>query len=69
MIDPEIAARGPDRAGADLEGLKKDGVSIADRGGDWRLSVALHSRIKGSGAPARVRSSAVEAVQTTGQNW
>jgi hypothetical protein len=30
-----------------LKGLKKYGMFVADNGGDWRISVAPDSRIKG----------------------
>jgi hypothetical protein len=51
-----------------LKGLKKYGMFVADNGGDWRLSVAPDSRIKGLDELRRVRGSDFEVVQTTGPN-
>jgi hypothetical protein len=49
-----------------LKGLKKHGMFVADNGGDWRLSVAPDSRIKGLNELRRLKGSDFEVVQTTG---
>lgn len=49
-----------------LKGLKKYGMFMADNGGDWRISVAPDSRIKGLNELGRVKGSDFEVVQTTG---
>jgi hypothetical protein len=49
-----------------LKGLKKHGMLVADNGGDWRLSVAPDSRIKGLDELRMVKGSDFEVVQTTG---
>jgi hypothetical protein len=51
-----------------LKGLKKYGMFMADNGGDWRLSVAPDSRIKGLDELRRLKGSDFEVVQTTGPN-
>jgi hypothetical protein len=51
-----------------LKGLKKHGMFVADNGGDWRLSVAPDSRIKGLDELRSVRGSDFEVVRTTGSN-
>ena len=51
-----------------LKGLKKYGMIVADNGGDWRLSVAPDSRIKGLDELKKVKGSDFEVVQTTGPN-
>jgi hypothetical protein len=51
-----------------LKGLKKYGMFVADNGGDWRLSVAPDSRIKGLDELRKVKGSDFEVVQTTGPN-
>ncbi|MFO0889508.1 MAG: hypothetical protein U0790_10260 [Isosphaeraceae bacterium] len=48
-----------------LKGLKKHGMLVADNGGDWRLSVAPDSRIRGLDELRRLRGSDFEVVQTT----
>ncbi len=50
-------------ARAILEGLKKHGMFVADNGGDWRISVAPDSRIKGLDDLRRVRGRDFEVVQ------
>jgi len=49
-----------------LKGLKKYGMFVADNGGDWRLSVAPDSRIKGLDELRKLKGSDFEVVQTTG---
>src|SRR5438876_2035501 len=51
-----------------LKGLKKYGMFMADNGGDWRLSVAPDSRIKGLNELGKLKGSDFEVVQTTGPN-
>jgi hypothetical protein len=51
-----------------LKALKKFGMFVADNGGDWRLSVAPDSRLKGLDELRRVRGSDFEVVQTAGPN-
>jgi hypothetical protein len=50
-------------ARAILEGLKRYGMFVADNGGDWRISVAPDSRIKGLDDLRRVRGLDFEVVQ------
>jgi hypothetical protein len=47
-----------------LKGLKKHGMFVADNGGDWRISVAPDSRIKGLDELRRLKGSDFEVVQT-----
>jgi hypothetical protein len=49
-----------------LKGLKKYGMFVADNGGDWRISVAPDSRIKGLDELRRVRGEDFEVIQPTG---
>ena len=51
-----------------LKGLKKYGMFMADNGGDWRLSVAPDSRIKGLQELRRVKGKDFEVIQPTGPN-
>jgi hypothetical protein len=51
-----------------LKGLKKYGMFVADNGGDWRLSVAPDSRIKGLDELRKVKGSDFEVVRATGPN-
>jgi hypothetical protein len=51
-----------------LKGLKKYGMFVADNGGDWRLSIAPDSRIKGLNELRKLKGSDFEVVQTTGPN-
>jgi hypothetical protein len=51
-----------------LKGLKKYGMFVADNGGDWRLSIAPDSRIKGLDDLRKLKGSDFEVVQTTGPN-
>ncbi len=51
-----------------LKGLKKYGMFVADNGGDWRLSVAPDSRIKGLDELRKLKGADFEVVQTTGPN-
>jgi hypothetical protein len=46
-----------------LRGLKKFGMFVADNGGDWRISVAPDSRIKGLDELRRVKGKDFEVVQ------
>jgi hypothetical protein len=46
-----------------LKGLKKYGMFVADNGGDWRISVAPDSRIKGLDDLRRVRGKDFEVVE------
>jgi hypothetical protein len=50
-----------------LMGLKKHGMFVADNGGDWRISVAPDSRIKGLDELRRVKGRDFEVVQPTGE--
>jgi hypothetical protein len=50
-----------------LKGLKKHGMFVADNGGDWRISVAPDSRIKGLDELRRVKGHDFEVVQPTGE--
>jgi hypothetical protein len=45
-----------------LKGLKKHGMFVADNGGDWRISVAPDSRIKGLEELKRLKGSDFEVV-------
>jgi hypothetical protein len=45
-----------------LKGLKKHGMFVADNGGDWRISVAPDSRIKGLEELTRLKGSDFEVV-------
>lgn len=49
-----------------LKGLKKYGMFMADNGGDWRISVAPDSRIKGLDELRKLKGSDFEVVATTG---
>jgi hypothetical protein len=51
-----------------LKGLKKYGMFVADNGGDWRISVAPDSRIKGLDELRKLKGADFEVVQTTGPN-
>jgi hypothetical protein len=51
-----------------LKGLKKYGMFMADNGGDWRLSVAPDSRIKGLDELRRVKGRDFEVIEPTGPN-
>ncbi len=51
-----------------LKGLKKYGMFMADNGGDWRISIAPDSRIKGLNELGKLKGSDFEVVQTTGAN-
>jgi hypothetical protein len=51
-----------------LKGLKKYGMFVADNGGDWRLSVAPDSRIKGLEELKKLKGSDFEVIQPTGPN-
>ena len=45
-----------------LKGLKKHGMFVADNGGDWRISVAPDSRIKGLDELRRLKGSDFDVV-------
>jgi len=60
--DFDISGFSP-HAQAILKGLKKHGMFVADNGGDWRLSVAPDSRIKGLDDLRRVKGKDFEVVQ------
>jgi hypothetical protein len=51
-----------------LKGLKKYGMFMADNGGDWRLSVAPDSRIKGLDELRKVKGKDFEVIVPTGPN-
>jgi len=51
-----------------LKGLKKYGMFMADNGGDWRISVAPDSRIKGLEELRKVKGKDFEVIQPTGPN-
>jgi hypothetical protein len=53
-------------ARAILKGLQKYGMFMADNGGDWRLSVAPDSRIKGLEELRKVRGKDFEVIVPTG---
>jgi hypothetical protein len=46
-----------------LKGLKKHGMFVADNGGDWRISVAPDSRIRGLDELRRVKGRDFEVIQ------
>ena len=50
-----------------LKGLKKYGMFVADNGGDWRISVAPDSRIKGLDELRRVKGRDFKVIQPTGE--
>jgi hypothetical protein len=51
-----------------LKGLQKHGMFVADNGGDWRISVAPDSRIKGLDELRRVKGKDFEVVQPARTN-
>ena len=51
-----------------LKGLKKYGMFVADNGGDWRISVAPDSRIKGLDELRKVKGKDFEVIQPAGPN-
>jgi hypothetical protein len=55
-------------AKAILKGLQKYGMFLADNGGDWRLSVAPDSRIKGLEELRKVQGKDFEVIVPTGPN-
>ena len=55
-------------AQAILKGMKKYGLIVADNGGNWRISVAPDSRIKGLGDLSKVKGADFEVVEPTGPN-
>jgi hypothetical protein len=55
-------------AKAILKGLQKYGMFMADNGGDWRLSVAPDSRIKGLNDLRKVKGKDFEVIVPTGPN-
>ncbi len=63
--DFDVAGFSP-HAQAILKGLKKYGMFVADNGGDWRLSVAPDSRLKGLDDLRKLKGSDFEVVQPTG---
>ena len=65
--DFDISGFSP-HAQAILKGLKKYGMFVADNGGDWRISVAPDSRIKGLDDLRRVKGKDFEVVQPAAQN-
>lgn len=65
--DFDIAGYSP-HTQAILKGLKKYGMFVADNGGDWRLSVAPDSRIKGLDELRKVKGSDFEVIVPTGPN-
>jgi hypothetical protein len=60
--DFDVAGLSP-HSRAILEGLKKYGMFVADNGGDWRISVAPDSRIKGLDDLRRVKGKDFEVVR------
>jgi hypothetical protein len=46
--------------------MMKYGMIVADNGGNWRISVAPDSRIKGLGDLAKVKGSDFEVIEPTG---
>jgi hypothetical protein len=60
--DFDISGYSP-HAQAILKGLKKYGMFMADNGGDWRLSVAPDSRIKGLDELRKVKGSDFEVIE------
>ena len=57
----------PKHAQAVAYAMQKYGMIVADNGGDWRISVAPDSRIKGLNALTSLKGSDFEVVQTTGE--
>ena len=55
-------------ATAVLKGMMKYGMIVADNGGNWRISVAPDSRIKGLGDLSNVKGSDFEVIEPTGPN-
>lgn len=55
-------------AQAILKGLQKYGMYMADNGGDWRLSIAPDSRIKGLQDLRKVKGKDFEVIVPTGPN-
>jgi hypothetical protein len=51
-----------------LKGLKKYGMFVADNGGDWRISVAPDSRLKGLDELRRVLGRDFEVIEPTRPN-
>jgi hypothetical protein len=51
-----------------LKGLKKYGMFVADNGGDWRISVAPDSRIKGLDELRKLKGADFEVIEPTGPN-
>jgi hypothetical protein len=51
-----------------LKGLKRYGMIMADNGGNWRISVAPDTRIKGLSELGKVKGSDFEVVAPTGPN-
>lgn len=51
-----------------LKGLKKYGMIMADNGGNWRISVAPDTRIKGLSELVKVKGADFEVVEPTGPN-
>jgi len=51
-----------------LKGLKTYGMFVADNGGDWRISVAPDSRIKGLDELRRVMGKDFEVIEPSGPN-
>ncbi|MFL5340718.1 MAG: hypothetical protein ACJ8F7_11255 [Gemmataceae bacterium] len=51
-----------------LKGLKKYGMFVADNGGEWRISVAPDSRIKGLDELRKLKGSDFEVIVPTGPN-
>ena len=51
-----------------LKGMKKHGMFVADNGGDWRISVAPDSRIKGLDELRKLKGSDFEVIVPTGPN-
>lgn len=49
-----------------LKGLKKYGMFVADNGGDWRISVAPDSRIKGLDELRTLKGADFEVIEPTG---
>lgn len=58
----------PPHMQAILKGLKKYGMFVADNGGDWRLSVAPDSRIKGLDEFRKLKGADFEVIEPTGPN-
>ncbi len=51
-----------------LKGLKTYGMFVADNGGDWRLSIAPDSRIKGLDELRKLKGADFEVIVPTGPN-